>query len=138
MPLPTTWLGRASLEARKNADHQLLLFTDGPAQKLTAEGALPPGTFPPPGAQKRVVCDDGASMRIATRAGVGISMNSSWSVHEEIQDGSLVRVLPDYVVDDQAAIWLIYPKSNVLTAKIRAFIDFLLEKIGDPPVWDRA
>ena len=58
-----------------------------------------------------------------------------WLAHEELESGSLVRVLPDYEVDDRSANWLVYPKSNVLTAKVRVFIDFLLEKIGDPPVW---
>ncbi len=118
-------------------DHQLLIFMDGPPRKLSAKNDQPPGTFPPSGAENRVVCDDGTSMRIATRAGVGISMNAYWSVHKEIQDGSLVRVLPDYEVDEQSAIWLVYPKSNVLSGKVRAFIDFLLEKIGRPPVWER-
>ena len=47
-----------------------------------------------------------------------------------------MRVLPEYQVDDGSAIWLVYPKSNVLTAKVRVFIDFLIEKIGSPPVWD--
>ncbi|MGI9206233.1 MAG: LysR family transcriptional regulator [Woeseiaceae bacterium] len=118
-------------------DHQLLVFTNGPARKLSASGDRRACTFPPPGADYRVVCDDGTSMRIATRAGVGISMNSLWSVYKEIEDGSLVRVLPDYQVEDQSAIWLVYPKSNVLTAKVRVFIDFLLEKIGDPPLWQQ-
>ncbi len=45
-----------------------------------------------------------------------------------------MRVLPEYEIDDQSAIWLVYPKSNVLTATVRVFIDFLLEKIGEPPV----
>lgn len=76
-------------------------------------------------------------MRITTKAGAGIAMNAYWSVHQEIRDGSLVRALPDYELDDQSAIWLVYPKSNVLTATVRAFIDFLVEKIGDPPVWER-
>lgn len=118
-------------------DHQMLVFMDGPARKLSAYGDKPACTFPPPGAENRVVCDDGASMRIATKAGVGISMNSYWSVYKDIQDGLLVRVLPDYEVEDQSAIWLVYPKSNVITAKVRVFIDFLLEKIGDPPIWER-
>lgn len=47
-----------------------------------------------------------------------------------------MRVLPDYQIDDQSAIWLVYPKSNVLTAKVRVFVDFILEKIGSPPVWE--
>jgi DNA-binding transcriptional LysR family regulator len=119
------------------ADHRILVFMDGPARKLLASGDRPCCTFPPPGAESRVVCDDGASMRIATKAGVGISMNSCWSVNTDIRDGTLVRVLPDYEVDDKSAIWLVYPKSNVLTAKVRAFIDFLIEKIGEPPMWER-
>ena len=65
-------------------------------------------------------------------------MNSLWSVYRELADGSLVRVLPDYWVDDQAALWLVYPKSNVLTAKVRIFIDFLLTKIGNTPAWAEA
>lgn len=118
-------------------NHQLLVFGDGPAKKLIASGGKRDCTFPPPGAPQRVICDDGASMRIATKAGVGISMNSCWSVSKDIQSGSLVHVLPDHVVDGDSAIWLVYPKSNVMTAKVRVFIDFLIEKIGEPPVWDR-
>ena len=119
------------------ADHQLLVFRDATPRKLTASDGAPSGAFPPPKATSRVTCDDGASMRVAAKAGVGICMNSLWNIHQELQDGSLVRVLPTYEVDDQSAIWLVYPKSNVLTAKVRVFIDFLLEKIGDPPVWER-
>ena len=117
--------------------HQMLIFMKGSARNLLAGDGKPAGMFPPPGARKRVECDDGASMRIATTAGVGISVNSIWSVHREIREGSLVRVLPDYEIEDKSAIWLVYPKSNVLTAKVRVFIDFLLEKIGDPPIWGR-
>ena len=117
--------------------HRILMFMDGPARTLSATDEVPAGTFPPPGARSRVVCDDGTSMRIATIAGVGISMNSLWSVHENLRDGSLVRVLPGHEIEDRAAVWLVYPKSNVLTAKVRVFIDFLLEKIGDPPPWER-
>ena len=118
-------------------NHQLLIFMGGPPKELSANGDKPASTFPPPGAETRIDCDDGASMRIATKAGVGISMNSYWSVYKEIQEGSILRVLPDYEVKDQSAIWLVYPKSNVLTAKVRVFIDYLLEKIGDPPIWEQ-
>ncbi len=86
----------------------------------------------------RLIVDDGLSQKIATIAGAGISVNALWSVHRELADGSLVRVLPDYTVDDRAALWLVYPKSNVLTAKVRIFIDFLLKKIGSVPVWTEA
>lgn len=116
--------------------HQLLVFMSGSARKLVSLDGVPAGTFPPAGSRNRVVCDDGASMRAMTMAGAGISMNASWSVYRALQEGTLVRVLPDYEVEDQSAIWLVYPKSNVLPAKVRVFIDFLVEKLGDPLVWD--
>lgn len=133
------YLARSGVPANVEAlaGHQLLVFSDGPVRPLRAPGDAPAGTFPPPDTRNRISCDDGASMRIATLAGVGISMNSLWSVHQHLEDGSLQRVLPDYEIADQSGIWLVYPRSNVLTAKVRTFIDFMIEKIGDPPLWDR-
>ena len=93
------------------------------------------GEFDPRRAGCRLVVDDGLSQKLATIAGAGISSNSLWSVHQEIANGSLVRVLPDYEVDDRSVLWLVYPKSNILTVKVRTFIDFLLDKIGKSPVW---
>ncbi len=119
------------------ATHQLVGFRDQSSKQLIGrEGSS--GQFDPRGAECRVVVDDGLSQKIATIAGAGISMNSIWSVHREIADGSLVRVLSNYEINDHVALWLVYPRSNVLTAKVRAFIDFLLERIGkDPPWFDR-
>ena len=116
------------------ATHQLIAFKDqSPVRLVTREGET--GHFNPRLAGCRLVVDDGLSQKIATIAGAGISMNALWSVHRELAAGTLVRVLPDYRVDDQTALWLIYPKSNVLTAKVRIFIDYLLEKIGMTPAW---
>ncbi|MBB37257.1 MAG: LysR family transcriptional regulator [Hirschia sp.] len=115
--------------------HNLLAFGDAKPRDLTS-GEMSEWSYPPANFKSRLVCDDGASMREATLAGAGISMGSIWSIHRELKDGSLVRVLPDYEVDDGSAIWLVYPKSNVLTAKVRVFIDFLIEKIGSPPLWE--
>ncbi len=119
------------------AQHQLLVFMNTEPRDLKSKVEGPDGTFPPREAISRVICDDGTSMRVAAKSGVGICMSSLWSIAEELKHGSLVRVLPDYQIDDHSAIWLVYPKSNVLTAKVRVFIDFLIEKIGDPPTWER-
>ena len=119
------------------ATHQLIAFKEqSPIQLAGRYGKA--GQFNPRLAGCRLIVDDGLSQKIATIAGAGISMNALWSVHRELADGSLVRVLPDYKVDDQTALWLVFPKSNVLTAKVRIFIDFLLEKIGNAPVWTEA
>lgn len=111
------------------AKHRLISFQDFSAKGLVnhlGEKAL----FDPKTAVSRMLCDDGQSKKIATMAGAGISINSMWSVHRELSNGSLVRVLPEYRLDQQTALWLVYPKSNVLTAKVRVFIDFLLDEVG--------
>lgn len=116
------------------AAHQLIAFKDkSPIQLVSRDGTT--GQFNPRLANSQLIVDDGLSQKITTIAGAGISMNALWSVHQELADGLLVRVLPDYKIDNQTALWLVYPKSNVLTAKVRIFIDFLLEKIGDSPAW---
>lgn len=116
------------------AAHQLIGFKDLSARDLVGpDGEI--GQFDPFQSARRLILDDGISQKAATVAGAGISLNSLWSVHSELASGSLVQVLPDYAVDDTSVLWLVYPKSNVLTAKVRVFIDFLLEKIGGSPAW---
>lgn len=116
--------------------HHLIGFGDQSPKALISKFGVK-ASFDPRHAKCRLVVDDGYSQKIATAAGTGISINSVWSVYKELQDGALVRVLPDFSVQDDAALWLIYPKSNVLTAKVRVFMDFLLERIGNKPVWEQ-
>ena len=119
---------------RELGSHQLIAFKEQSSSKLAGRNGET-GEFNPRQADCRLIVDDGASQRIATMAGAGISKNALWSVHREIAEGSLVRVLPDYKVDDHTALWLVYPKSNVLTAKVRVFIDFLLERLRTSTAW---
>jgi DNA-binding transcriptional LysR family regulator len=116
------------------AEHQLIGFRDlAPRKLLAGDGRT--GSFDPGAAGARLMLDDGMNQKATTLAGAGVSVNSLWSVQEELQSGTLVRILPEYVIEDGAALWLVYPKSNVLTAKVRVFIDFLLERIGKAPPW---
>lgn len=109
--------------------HQLIAFRDLSAKPLVhVDGTT--GLFDPKAAGSRLVIDDGNSHKLATLAGAGISANSIWNVQPELESGALQRILPDYALDEETALWLVYPKSNVLTAKVRAFIDFLLAEIG--------
>ncbi|MEL6646924.1 MAG: LysR substrate-binding domain-containing protein, partial [Pseudomonadota bacterium] len=71
----------------------------------------------------------------ATMGGAGVSINSLWSVHHELQSGALVQVLPDWRAMAATALWLVYPKSNVVSVKVRVFMDFLLERYKGGRVW---
>ena len=116
--------------------HKLIAFRDQHTRALkNGEGAT--GEFNPSIAQSQLTVDDGWSLKCATLAGVGISLNSLWSVHAELMSGQLVQVLPDFQGADENVLWLIYPKSNVLSPKVRVFIDFLIEQIGREPIWEK-
>lgn len=82
-----------------------------------------------------IIVDDGDAQREATLSGMGISINSLWSVVRELKEGRLIRVLPDWRYNDQSVLWLMYPRSNVLTPKTRVFIDFLTDKLGNRTDW---
>lgn len=84
-----------------------------------------------------MIMDDGLSQKVATQGGVGISVNSIWSVQKELSAGSLVHVLPGWTLQDKAALWLVYPKANVLSAKVRVFMDFLLKRIRAGEAWNQ-
>ncbi|MEM6620233.1 MAG: LysR substrate-binding domain-containing protein [Pseudomonadota bacterium] len=115
-------------------DHQLIAFGSAQPQRLTDPNGAH-AAFDPASSPCQLVIDDGASQRAATQAGAGISANSLWSVHADLYTGRLVRVLPDWTVAEETVLWLIYPHTNVLSAKVRLFMDFLLDRIGKEPPW---
>ncbi|WP_417522534.1 LysR substrate-binding domain-containing protein [Marinovum sp.] len=116
---------------RDLAQHQLIAFRHQSARPLIG----PDGqreVFDPAAAACRLVLDDGLTQKLATIAGSGISMNSRWSVGKELASGDLVQVLPDYEVAEKTVLWLVYPKSNVLSPKVRVFMDFLIKTLARP------
>jgi DNA-binding transcriptional LysR family regulator len=87
--------------------------------------------------QGRYACDNWEVLRQWALAGLGIALKSTWDVYRELQDGSLVALLPDYVFHSDVAIYAVYPHRRFLPAKTRVFIDFLAESFGPDPYWDR-
>lgn len=109
-------------------NHQLISFINSRPKNLVSLNGKAE-IFDPQSSKSKLIFDDGLSQKIATISGAGISINSIWSIANEIKTGELVRVLPQYKAEQETALWLVYPKSNVLTAKVRIFIDFLIAEI---------
>lgn len=80
--------------------------------------------------------DNGEAMRDACINGLGISINSKWSVYKHLKNGELVQILKEYPLVSDTAIWAVYPSSRLLAPKVRAFIDYFTEYFGDTPYWD--
>lgn len=83
----------------------------------------------------RLILDDGHSQKVAVLSGLGICQSALWTIAQDIRNGRLVRVLSDYEVASDTALWLVYPNTNIVSAKVRVFMDFLLEEIGRSPPW---
>ena len=88
--------------------------------------------------QGRYACDNWEVLRQWALAGLGIALKSTWDVYRQLEDGSLVAVLPDYVFHSDVAIYAVYPHRRFLPAKTRVFIEFLAESFGPDPYWDRS
>jgi DNA-binding transcriptional LysR family regulator len=71
----------------------------------------------------------------AALRGAGIVLLPSFIVRAALTAGRLVPVLPGYRVPE-LGIYAVYPHSRHLSAKVRSFVDFLIPRFGDKPIWD--
>ena len=70
--------------------------------------------------------NDGQILRVAALDGMGILVQPSYIVYEDIVAGRLVPLLDDWDLP-RLAINLAYPSRKHLSAKVRTFIDFMAE-----------
>ncbi len=85
--------------------------------------------------QGRFESNLGEALRDAAVSGLGIALHSLWHVHEDLREGRLVVVLPDHALP-VSAIHAVMPQRRMVPPRVRALVDFLGERIGDPPVWE--
>jgi DNA-binding transcriptional LysR family regulator len=85
----------------------------------------------------RYACDNWEVLREWALAGLGVALKSTWDVYRQLQDGSLVALFPGYRFHSDVAIYAVYPHRRLLPAKTRVFIDFLAQRFGPEPYWDR-
>src|SRR3989440_577328 len=87
--------------------------------------------------QGRYACDNWEVLREWALAGLGIALKSTWDVYRQLQEGSLVALLPGYAFHSDVAIYAVYPHRRFLPAKTRVFIEFLAQSFSPEPYWDR-
>ena len=82
-------------------------------------------------------CNNGDTLREAAIAGGGLAYLPTFIVHQAVADGRLEVCLSGFE-KDPIALYAVYPSTRHLSANIRTFIDFLVEKFGANPFWDEA
>jgi DNA-binding transcriptional LysR family regulator len=81
--------------------------------------------------------NDNDALAQAALYGLGIALLPTYTIGMEVQKGLLQTVLPEYLSVERH-IYACYLPSRHLPIKIRAFIDFLSEHVGNMPYWDRS
>ena len=76
-----------------------------------------------------------AVLMVAALAGLGLVCLPTYFVGEALRSGRLVTVLDDHMAPP-LTLRALYPHNRHLSAKVRAFVDFLAARFGQEPPWD--
>lgn len=79
-----------------------------------------------------LTADDAQSLVTAALAGVGIVMCSDWLAAHERSSG-LVPILTDWSVEGEGNVHLVRPSARFTAAKTRSFVDWISDKLKQPP-----
>jgi len=108
--------------------HKLLLYTHANHMnelRFTRKGKSK-GTNVCVRVRQLLEANDGQILRAAALDGLGILVQPTYIVHDDLEAGRLIRILPDWELP-VLAINIAYQNRRHLPGKVRVFIDFLVE-----------
>jgi len=77
-----------------------------------------------------LVCDDDDGLLASCVGGAGIMPAPSWMVAGELASGALVRVLPRWRCEGDAAVHVVLPPGRLVPAKTRVFVERLARELA--------
>lgn len=77
-----------------------------------------------------LTANNGEALKMAALVGLGIIMQPEVLLADDLHAGRLVRILPDYAPASRS-MHLLFAADRRPPAKIRTFVDFLIERFGD-------
>ncbi len=94
---------------------------------LTLKG---PGGRQAPLRLRPVMFSDDTTLTLhAVRAGMGMAFLPGWLVDEDLAQGVLTRLVPDYTAP-ATTLFAVYTSRQYMAPKLRSFIDFLSEQLA--------
>ena len=79
--------------------------------------------------------NNGELLRTAAEAGLGLCILPSFIAAPGLESGRLEVALRDYPLEE-GALHAVMPPGRATTARVRALVDFLVERFGPEPAWD--
>ncbi|MGQ9425082.1 LysR family transcriptional regulator [Gilvimarinus sp. F26214L] len=118
------------------AEHDCLLLTTHPEDHHTWHLHDLQGRSHSVRVKGSVQANEGALLSQAAVAGLGVAQHSVWHIHEQLCNGTLVQVLPDFRLPE-TAIYAVMPQRRLVPARVQAFVTYLKEWLGEIPPWER-
>ena len=117
------------------ADHDCLVYSNVPESRVWGY-TDDRGRWQSVRGRRRLRVNHGDFLREAAISGAGVAIEPTFIVHRAVADGRLVPILTD-VAWPEIGAYAVYPQTRHLSARVRAFIDFLAERFAGDPYWDR-
>ncbi|WP_369656864.1 LysR family transcriptional regulator [Variovorax sp. V213] len=80
--------------------------------------------------------NNGELLRLAAIGGMGVALLSEATVRNDLRDGTLVRLLPEYRFAVRAfsnGVFAVFRQSRALPLKVRAFVDYVADALRTEP-----
>ncbi|MEQ1439134.1 LysR family transcriptional regulator [Fontimonas sp. SYSU GA230001] len=77
------------------------------------------------------------ALRTLALAGCGLALLPTYAIGDDLRSGRLAIALGGHTAFNQPTLYAVYLPNRYGSPKLRAFVGFLAEKIGDPPFWER-
>lgn len=77
------------------------------------------------------------AIRQAALAGLGLALLPTYIVDADIRRGDLRATMPAFAAAG-CSLYAVFVSNRQLSPKVRVFIDFLLDRFGPEPYWDRS
>ena len=85
----------------------------------------------------RLKVNNGDALLAAALTGLGIAFLPGFIAGDALRAGRLEQLLPEWRDAEETKVYAVYPAGRQVAPKVRAFIDFLAVRFGDPPYWDQ-
>ncbi|HWM69451.1 MAG TPA: LysR substrate-binding domain-containing protein [Steroidobacteraceae bacterium] len=80
-----------------------------------------------------LVADDSSTLVAAACAGLGVLVGVDWLVGRELETGELVRVLPQWSMDEDSKIYLLRPSARFTAGKTKVFFSWMVKQFSPLP-----
>lgn len=84
---------------------------------------------------RQLTTDDGSSMVVAALNGAGIMLAAEWSCGKLVNEGRLVRILPDWRMDHEGNAQIVLPPGRLVPAKTRLFMERVVADFTPMAPW---